>query len=204
MTRPEALKLAKAIADKNPEYKLASFHSGISVTDMRKENITYYDDRNSFGRYHVVVCIEPFVDGVRCHKRTREQIARNAEVDWRIVTPESHKGEQPVPAPAPTPVKTLTMSQVQVERCLEDGTLWVYYPRGWKSGTDALGAQHQDHTDTMSQVRSSVRGAIPCDCVDCLTPAQLATKQECADCGSTGHDTGSSTCPGPNEQDRLS
>jgi hypothetical protein len=27
--------------------------------------------------------------------------------------------------------------------------------------------------------------------------------QECADCGSTGHDTGSDTCPGPDAQDRL-
>jgi hypothetical protein len=25
----------------------------------------------------------------------------------------------------------------------------------------------------------------------------------CADCGSTGHDTGSDTCPGPDVQDRL-
>lgn len=27
--------------------------------------------------------------------------------------------------------------------------------------------------------------------------------EECADCGSTGHDTGSDTCPGPDVQDRL-
>jgi hypothetical protein len=27
--------------------------------------------------------------------------------------------------------------------------------------------------------------------------------EECADCGSTGHDTGSNTCPGPDVQDRL-
>ena len=25
----------------------------------------------------------------------------------------------------------------------------------------------------------------------------------CKDCGSTGHSTGSNTCPGPDEQDRL-
>ena len=29
------------------------------------------------------------------------------------------------------------------------------------------------------------------------------TNDACADCGSTGHNTGSDTCPGPNEQDRL-
>lgn len=29
------------------------------------------------------------------------------------------------------------------------------------------------------------------------------TNDACADCGSTGHNTGSNTCPGPNEQDRL-
>lgn len=27
--------------------------------------------------------------------------------------------------------------------------------------------------------------------------------EECADCGSTGHDTGSNTCPGPDVQDKL-
>lgn len=26
---------------------------------------------------------------------------------------------------------------------------------------------------------------------------------ECADCGSTGHSTGSDTCPGPDVQDKL-
>ena len=29
------------------------------------------------------------------------------------------------------------------------------------------------------------------------------TNDACADCGSTGHNSGSNTCPGPNEQDRL-
>jgi hypothetical protein len=29
------------------------------------------------------------------------------------------------------------------------------------------------------------------------------TNDACADCGSTGHNTGSNTCPGPDIQDRL-
>ena len=36
-----------------------------------------------------------------------------------------------------------------------------------------------------------------------MTVEHLRFDGACADCGSTGHNTGSNTCSGPNEQDRL-
>jgi hypothetical protein len=59
-------------------------------------------------------------------------------------------------------------SQCEIKTDPNDGSLWVYYPHGWKSGSDPMGCQHQDHIDNKSEVRSSIKDAIPCDCEDCI------------------------------------
>jgi len=54
---------------------------------------------------------------------------------------------------------------VEVEKD-EDGW-WAYYADGWKSSTDAVGAQHTDHADTKREIMKLVRSAIPCNCKQC-------------------------------------
>lgn len=44
---------------------------------------------------------------------------------------------------------------------------WLYYAAGWKSGTDAIGCQHQDHEDTITELVRCVRGVIQCTCAEC-------------------------------------
>ena len=44
---------------------------------------------------------------------------------------------------------------------------WLYYAAGWKSGSDPLGAQHQDHEDTIKELVRCVREALPCGCSEC-------------------------------------
>lgn len=92
MTRQEALKLAKSVAAKNPEhYAVQSSHCGISVCDNRRENIHWCDERKSSGTYHLVLAIEPQLDGVYCNKRTHDQIVSGLQVDWTVTKPEDHR-----------------------------------------------------------------------------------------------------------------
>lgn len=52
----------------------------------------------------------------------------------------------------------------------EDGW-WAYYSKGWKSGEDVVGIQHQDHADTYTELRELIKGAIKCNCVLCCIVA---------------------------------
>lgn len=49
-----------------------------------------------------------------------------------------------------------------------DNGVWVYYVPGWKSSTDPVGNQHQEHEDTVKECASWVKSALPCNCQECL------------------------------------
>lgn len=49
-----------------------------------------------------------------------------------------------------------------------DNGIWLYYKLGWKSWSDPLGCQHQDHEDTVKELVYCVRNAIKCDCSECI------------------------------------
>jgi hypothetical protein len=55
------------------------------------------------------------------------------------------------------------ISDVRVAR---DG-FWIYLKRGWKDGSDPLGACHQVHENTITECASCMRGVLPCDCNEC-------------------------------------
>lgn len=45
----------------------------------------------------------------------------------------------------------------------EDGW-WAYYPPGYKSAADPMGALHQDHEDSRPELVIVARMALPCGC----------------------------------------
>ena len=76
--------------------------------------------------------------------------------------------------PNPLKLSKKTLAKVQAvddERGDRNG-LWVIYRPGWKSGTDAYGAQHQDHYDTIAEARQAANGAMPCDCDECKAQSE--------------------------------
>lgn len=48
-----------------------------------------------------------------------------------------------------------------------DNGIWLYYRAGWKSASDPMGCQHQDHEDTVQELAVCARDAVRCDCDDC-------------------------------------
>jgi hypothetical protein len=50
----------------------------------------------------------------------------------------------------------------------EDG-FWIYYGKGFKSSTDPVGVQHQDHADTRMEAEEMAQDAIACRCEECMS-----------------------------------
>ena len=68
------------------------------------------------------------------------------------------------------------ISGVSDERGAGDG-LWVYYRDGSKSNSDRLGALHQDHEETWSDLYRAAKATIPCYCEDGCAAARAKADQ---------------------------
>lgn len=49
-----------------------------------------------------------------------------------------------------------------------DNGHWVYLADGWKNFDDPVAVNHTIHETTLAECAAVVRGAIPCDCEQCV------------------------------------
>ena len=59
----------------------------------------------------------------------------------------------------------------------DDDGWWAYYSAGWCSGSDFMGASHQDHEDTKREIMKAVRAAVKCTCEKCKKDLSNVTER---------------------------
>lgn len=53
------------------------------------------------------------------------------------------------------------------DTCNDNGH-WVYLADGWKNNDDPIAVNHTIHETTLAECVAMIRGAIRCDCADCV------------------------------------
>jgi hypothetical protein len=84
ITRPDALKEAKAIVAKSPDYRLTANKSNVSVWDTNRAHLHLFEGSSTSGYNHIVYSVR------NSGQRTQAQIAAGEPIRYWVEKEENH------------------------------------------------------------------------------------------------------------------